>query len=529
VGSHDRSLLWLSILPKLLLTATLLRCVLITFMAVSDYIITDHNPGDDVFRFDLRLNAKDGGSHCFCLEGLACDPSWKLWDRSQKIRTCVDERETSASENKQFLAKLFLQPMTKWDGARFLRLAADPWIRRPCRECGNQFLDSEQAHAFFPLFPLMIRTLAVSLVQIMPLCLLPPTFEAVLVFSSLLINYFSFVIALICLVTLSLCHTRESTKERSDELFIIGRIATIFCLNPATIFFCVSYSESVFAMYTLGGYCLYSLGYSYLAVLAWMAASYTRSNGCLVSVWLIIQGIASGLQKDRPVLNRLIITLWHLTMAALVTIPLFIHDENGYGLNCRGDIINADCGNRVGSFYGYVQRKHWNVGFLRYFQLRQIPNFLLATPILIYSGSGAWNWVRISWKKQPEALKAKCGVSRLFNWAIWALRQSKVEDEIVYSSPDTLYRPTMLAHYAILAIAALLGFTMAHVQISTRLICSTCPAIYWQLARPYVSMKQNATKTGHTTATLWDPIATAFLGIYIVVGTIIHVNFLPWT
>lgn len=528
VRSHDTYLLWISIIPKILLTVTLLRFILITFMAVSDVVIKDHNPGDDVFRFDLRLDTKLGDINCFCLEGLACDPSWKSWDRNKESRGCV-EKGKSASKYNRLLAIFFLQPMTKWDSARFLALAAEPWIRHPCAECDDPFLRSEQAHAFFPLFPLMIRTFASTLKQILPSCLLPPTFEAVLVLSAFLINTFSFIIALLCLVALTLNLIRQSTQEQSEELFIVGRIVTLFCLNPATIFYCVSYSEAVFAMYTFGGYCLYSLGYSYLAVLPWMAASYTRSNGCFVSVWLIIQGLAACLQKYCSVQKRLLVTLWHVAMAILVIVPLFIHDQRGYRLHCQGEIINADCEHLTGTFYNYIQRKHWNVGFLHYFQLKQIPNFLLAAPILIYSGAGAWNWIRISWEKQPEALKLQCWKSRLFNWAFWALQQSKMPDEIVRSPADTLFAPAMLAHYAILAMAALLGFTTAHVQISTRLICSASPAIYWQLTRSCLSKKTNVTKEGNKSERLWNPTVVIYLGIYVVVGTIMHVNFLPWT
>ncbi|XP_050269403.1 GPI mannosyltransferase 2-like [Quercus robur] len=40
------------------------------------------------------------------------------------------------------------------------------------------------------------------------------------------------------------------------------------------------------------------------------------------------------------------------------------------------------CKARVPLLYNFIQSHYWGVGFLRYFQLKLLPNFLLASPIL---------------------------------------------------------------------------------------------------------------------------------------------------
>ena len=52
------------------------------------------------------------------------------------------------------------------------------------------------------------------------------------------------------------------------------------------------------------------------------------------------------------------------------------------------------CHGRIPMPYGYIQDKYWNVGFLRYFELRQLPNFLLAAPVIYLVLTQAARFVR---------------------------------------------------------------------------------------------------------------------------------------
>jgi Gpi18-like mannosyltransferase len=71
----------------------------------------------------------------------------------------------------------------------------------------------------------------------------------------------------------------------------------------------------------------------------------------------------------------------------------------GYYRYCNASVSSGDdyC-NYSGlwpNMYGYVQAKYWGVGLFKYYQLSQLPNFLLAAPILILTITGIRAYVNV--------------------------------------------------------------------------------------------------------------------------------------
>jgi phosphatidylinositol glycan class V len=243
-------------------------------------------------------------------------------------------------------------------------------------------------------------------------------------------------------------------------------------------------------------------------------------------------------------------------LALMIVLPVVWHDASGYERHChhistedkdhvvrpswcRRDLENAD---EHFSLYGHVQLVHWNVGIFRYYQWKQIPNFLLAAPILILSFTAVVHWIMASWERYH--LNTSTDISsypeKVVRWAIASMEdavpETKHERRSIatnakmvsgrYFYQELLMGPLMLNHYAVLAAVSMIGLLIAHIQISTRLICSSCPAIYWFMALCFLGRQE---ETGSRILSFMGKCITRYCVLYILLGAILHSNWLPWT
>jgi phosphatidylinositol glycan class V len=380
-------------------------------------------------------------------------------------------------------------------------------------------------------------------------------------------------------------------------------VAIVVCLvfgvwNPALVFFATNYSESFFAASTiLGHLCIQrskiggKIPFWFIGIACWMVGSYTRSNGMLHCLWLLQDGLARIILLLRhkksvdeqskfnaiarnssiAVLGQAILICTQTIMGAiLIAFPVKYHDWKGWERHCTflGDrplwcSYSDDNPYFLGSsfsLYRHVQDKHWNVGFFRYYEWKQVPNFLLAAPILILSIAGVYQWIHWALITVYGKGKPPSSYKNLFvGWPIDALSDSvSVFSETITYTASRIIQPTpsaesrlllknphLLGHYAILAILTFLGLVIAHVQISTRMICSTSPAIVWFIAHCLLASPSSSTASDGTAKSKENEqkknqyfssivenrsnVVWFYVGLYMCLGVILHVNFLPWT
>lgn len=213
-------------------------------------------------------------------------------------------------------------------------------------------------------------------------------------------------------------------------------------------------------------------------------------------------------------------------------------------LKLVGDEPSSWCNNDPPISYSYIQQVYWGNGLFAYWELKQLPNFALAVPVLAIVLVSAYNFMWFHWdyvKRLGLVDNNMLGIPRR---PILAVRHYRVlpRECFVY-----------VVHAASLAIFAL--FFM-NIQVATRLIFSASPLVPWLTAmlttrydKPPVPLSEDESldtllkvecrsnlESKTDTILFQEKIDTElgrwlimyFLG-YFLIGTILFANNLPWT
>ncbi|KAJ7668374.1 GPI mannosyltransferase 2 [Mycena polygramma] len=179
----------------------------------------------------------------------------------------------------------------------------------------------------------------------------------------------------------------------------LARLATVLSLLPSSpvTLFLAPYSEPFFTYLSYKGmlYCTQSR-YLSAAVSFTLAATF-RSNGFLLSGFIIWGLVVQPLLQRKPLYLSSLLAC--VVLAALPFAPFVAHNYAAYRAFCTPADPPAWCTRRLPLIYSHVQAHYWNSGFLRYWTLQQLPNFLIAAPPLIaistFSVYHLGHWIKV--------------------------------------------------------------------------------------------------------------------------------------
>ncbi|XP_071440829.1 GPI mannosyltransferase 2 isoform X2 [Hetaerina americana] len=374
-----------------------------------------------------------------------------------------------------------------WDAEYFLHIARYGYTHENCL-------------AFFPLFPLCVRWTALLFSYVVrPLI----SYGSALLMASVLVNCAFFSWAALILYDL--------TEKVFQDRCMAYRTAILFCVSPASVFFIAPYSEALFALLTFRGMLEVEDGLkgSVLSSIPFGLAAASRSNG-LVNAGFSVHAEARHITEVAMTEGRLaavfkaISSTWRLLLGVSIMVAPFATFQ-GYATVkfCLPNsdrhvlpdfLVNFTISNNLivpgvgdppdwcnSTFltlpYTAVQNRYWNVGFLRYYQWKQIPNFLLALPIAILILHGSHHFF-----KQNRLLCYNIGLwNQKYNGRKHSIQNMKqvpdVDDKSTYKA--LVFPPEIFVYVAHALCLLVLCFLFIHVQVTTRLLASASPVPYW--------------------------------------------------
>lgn len=427
---------------------------------------------------------------------------------------------------------LLFNGLTRWDGQYFIHIT----------KYGYTY---ENILAFYPLYPMLIRIIAGCIRTIF----FSLNINSSIIIAAALMNVVCFVKSAIIFYDLS-----KAVLKNTNTAY---RAAILYCVNPATIFFSAIYSESLFAYLTyysmlksidLDAYVAFPIGLSIL----------TRSNGMVnigFPIYFQFRKLYNHFVTKYDKLSTLTIlkSICSLCNIAIIsTVPFILLQIYNYIIFCvprsnemfipqhildhsaTNNFVLQGSGNvewchaTLPVAYSYIQNKYWNVGFLKYYAVKQIPNFILALPVL---------YIMITCIKEYIVEHSKYFCTLEFIERIDGT--AKVVKVKKYPAEMLVF----VVHGLFMTIFCIF---FVHIQVSTRLLCSASPLIYWYCTltmsytpccndeRGYESIENMCSKWKVFLFTqrkyiLKDKLILAYFLGYAIVGCFMFSNFLPWT
>jgi len=379
----------------------------------------------------------------------------------------------------------------RWDAFYYLHIAENGYVY-------------EQEHAFFPMLPMVSRFLSETILS--PFKYLIGD-QYTLVLSGVLIANISFVLAAGVLYKLT-----QSMYHGNDTLAYISALA--FSLSPASMFISSFYPESLFALLTFTGMLCLSRQQYIRASIVWGVASATRSHAILYSGYFIYELVLQRFIQERSAKNAIAGAVLALGCTMLVFLGFITFQVYGYHEYCIQD-RRPWCEQTIPLLYQFVQQFYWGNGFLAYYEVKQIPNFLLASPIILISYYGIWSYVSHD-KSRYLTMGMKSDI------ATSSTEKTEIAPDESSTTTGFLSDRT-LPHVYLWTILVIIVVTSMHVQIITRFF-SCLPVLYWFIAHVWLTaFKPSATNSERIIA----KSILYYQVLYGLAGVILFASFFP--
>ena len=202
-----------------------------------------------------------------------------------------------------------------------------------------------------------------------------------------------------------------------------------------------------------------------------------------------------------------------------------------------------------------MQNQYWNLGFLAYYRLKQIPNFFLAAPVVVITCLSVMDFARAHCERRRMDKKGlKETILELLFVDYFEKKQRDERDNV--DTNEVQHRPRScfllsadcFPFHVYTSFLLIFGLCFMHVQVITRMLFSSSPILYLFMGSQFLDAADyNDTKTLESGSkeegvvqllrriihmaknSRLQKALLLYCGFYFVIGTLLHCNFLPWT
>ncbi|KAJ1726258.1 ER membrane glycoprotein subunit of the GPI transamidase complex-like protein [Coemansia biformis] len=355
-------------------------------------------------------------------------------------RAVVDDYDASArlvlADGGPAAVRAAAHMVLRWDAFYFVHIANGGYVY-------------EQEHAFFPLLPVLMRLAADTVLA--PVAAVAGKPAAVALAGAAVSNV-CFVLAAAALYELG-CRTLGD-----ERLAYIA--ALLFAWAPSSMFMSAAYTESLFAWLVFTALVCAARRQHVRAALWLCASGLCRANGVAYAGFLVWDvAVRRGALRGRGAVLRGAARAAVLTALAALGFGAF--QAYGYRLFCeQARTPRPYCARALPLVYSFVQSAYWDVGLLRYYTWQQLPNFLLAAPMVVLSAAGL----------------AAYALHDPLRLATLGRRRSRRRCD--QARPPAFFGDALLPHVYLWALLLAVATTTMHVQVITRFF-SSVPAVFW--------------------------------------------------
>ncbi|KAJ9058762.1 ER membrane glycoprotein subunit of the GPI transamidase complex-like protein [Entomophthora muscae] len=359
----------------------------------------------------------------------------------------------------------------RWDAVHFLAVAY------------NNGYSFEQQFAFFPGLPFLMRALANTLLK--PLLLLGVDEISVLALSGVLISNVSSVIAA--------CMLFKLTQKLFNNDRLAFNSSILFIMTPTPLIMSSIYTESLFSLLSFSGLYFFQTDCFWTSSFIWAFSTFVRSNGILFVGYFIFDAFFV-YRWRRFSITKNSVKLFSLLVQTLLILTSFLSFQvYAYSTFCSNQEMAK------ASPWCYDRVPLLNCGFLTYFRLPQLPNFLLASPFIILSYWGIAEY-------------ACANPVRFFTLGL----RDQTRSPSKAASKDFAENPAILSTIYLWLVMVTYCLTSMHVQVMLRFLTS-CPALYWFVAQLLISYPNS----------LLRKLILSYWVMYGIISIILFSNFLP--